>query len=619
VSAAKDEEDEVATGPGTSEELSTSEPSTEVKEKTKKRKEKVPYSRIWELNKREWPFLIIGVLSSGGVGALMPLFGFFFSRVISSFFVPLDEVEHKVCLWVILFAVVGGSSLILNILQGGSLGYMAANLAMRIRGVLFKAMLRQDQGWYDMPQHSTGNLAADLAKQAYYVKGALADNVSVVLQNLSALVIAYVLAMIASWKVALVITATFPFMVITATFQAKFAQGFDHDSSKRFSAANSTAADAVTNIKVIQAFSLVDDISKLYAHHMAGPTKDSVRSANVSGFGFSLGSGYMYFMWALGFWYGATLIHKGEIGFGQVMQALMVLVFAGQGLQQAQMSFPDLGKGAAAAINIFRTIDRVPPVDVDDESGEKPDRVVGHIQFRNVVFRYPARPTVEVFQGFTLDIPAGRTVALVGESGSGKSTAIALIQRWYDPESGTVLLDGRDVRQLCVRWMRSHMALVQQEPVLFTGTIAENIAFGEDEPSRDAVERAARLANAAKFIEALPEGYDTMIGSGGVQLSGGQKQRVAIARAVYRDPRILLLDEATSALDSESERVVQAALDSVMRGRTTVVVAHRLSTIRGADKIAVVQQGKVIEEGGHTALSLRGGTYANLIRAQAQA
>lgn len=176
----------------------------------------------------------------------------------------------------------------------------------------------------------------------------------------------------------------------------------------------------------------------------------------------------MYFMWALGFWYGATLIHKGEIGFGQVMQALMVLVFAGdplrqsqpllntgsigmtqriglvlmfacahrfagQGLQQAQMSFPDLGKGAAAAINIFRTIDRVPPVDVDDESGEKPDRVVGHIQFRNVVFRYPARPTVEVFQGFTLDIPAGRTVALVGESGSGKSTAIALIQRWYDP------------------------------------------------------------------------------------------------------------------------------------------------------------------------------------------
>ena len=216
----------------------------------------------------------------------------------------------------------------------------------------------------------------------------------------------------------------------------------------------------------------------------------------------------------------------------------------------------------------------------------------GTLQLTEVVFRYPARPAITVLNGLSLTVPAGESVALVGESGCGKSTIIGLVQRWYDPEIGTVSLDGRDIRGLAVRWLRNQMALVQQEPVLFSGSIASNIAFGmEDMDGIDAIKAAAVMANAANFIEGFPEGYDTQVGEGGVQLSGGQKQRSAIARAMMRNPKILLLDEATSALDTESERIVQEALDQVVGGRTTIIIAHRLSTVKNADKISVVQGG----------------------------
>jgi ATP-binding cassette subfamily B (MDR/TAP) protein 1 len=275
-----------------------------------------------------------------------------------------------------------------------------------------------------------------------------------------------------------------------------------------------------------------------------------------------------------------------------------------------------VAKGKAAAKRVFAIIDRKPRI--TSEEGAKSVDVTGNIELRNVTFAYPSRPDTNVFTDFSLSVQAGKTVALVGESGSGKSSVVSLIERFYDVLGGQVLIDGEDVRDLDLQYMRAQIGLVSQEPVLFNMSVADNIAYGCPDASMEKIQEAARSANAHAFIEALPEGYHTMLGEGCIQLSGGQKQRVAIARAIVKDPKILLLDEATSALDAESERVVQDALDRLMVGRTTVVVAHRLSTIRDADTIAVVYKGNLIEQGNHDTLLALKGSYARLVRHQMQ-
>jgi len=291
-----------------------------------------------------------------------------------------------------------------------------------------------------------------------------------------------------------------------------------------------------------------------------------------------------------------------------------------QGLGILQPTVTALTKARQAAAEIMKIVDRTPPIDVFSEQGTTLPSVSGQIVFDNVHFRYPSRPDQPVCQGYSLTVNAGQTVALVGASGSGKSTAIQLVERFYDPEQGTVTLDGTDLRELNVTWLRQQIGLVGQEPVLFSGTIAENIAYGKVGATREDVENAARMANAYDFIMEFPEGFETDVGDKGGQLSGGQKQRVAIARAMVKNPEVLLLDEATSALDNESERVVQAALDDLLlkHKRTTLVIAHRLSTIRNADKIAVVDAGKIVEEGTHDELMAKGegGKYFHLIKAQ---
>ncbi|KAM1245229.1 hypothetical protein ACFX2I_036450 [Malus domestica] len=266
---------------------------------------------------------------------------------------------------------------------------------------------------------------------------------------------------------------------------------------------------------------------------------------------------------------------------------------------------------------MFETISRNPTIDPYDTSGILLEYVKGDVELKDVYFRYPARPAVPIFGGFSLYVPSGTTTALVGESGSGKSTVIGLVERFYDPEAGEVLIDGVDLKKFQLKAIREKIGLVSQEPNLFTTTIRENISYGKDDATDEEIRRATELANAAKFIDKLPQGIDTMVGEHGTSLSGGQKQRIAIARAILKNPRILLLDEATSALDAESEKIVQDALVNLMSNCTTIVVAHRLTTIRNADCIAVVHRGKIVEKGTHDELTKDPeGAYSQLIRLQ---
>mmetsp|Transcript_27727 Transcript_27727/g.87621 ORF Transcript_27727/g.87621 Transcript_27727/m.87621 type:complete len:307 (+) Transcript_27727:2-922(+) len=298
----------------------------------------------------------------------------------------------------------------------------------------------------------------------------------------------------------------------------------------------------------------------------------------------------------------------------------MPLAWCNIGVFRGADFFSEKEKAINAVGDLLQTIERTPSADSSHKvSGERPSSVVGKVEFRNVCFKYLSRPDFPVLAGFDLQIEASSTVALVGGSGSGKSTAVSLILRFYDPQVGAVMLDGRNLRELSPHWLREKIGLVQQEPALFGGTVLENIRYGNPGATEKEVADAAQLAGAHDFIVALKSGYRTDAGDRAMQLSGGQKQRIAIARALVRNPAVLLLDEPTSALDAEGERTVQASLTAMLRvkKRTTVVVAHRLSTIQGADVICVVDGGTIVEKGSHQELlAIPGGQYKNMVELQ---
>jgi len=286
------------------------------------------------------------------------------------------------------------------------------------------------------------------------------------------------------------------------------------------------------------------------------------------------------------------------------------------GLGQAGQIAPDITKARAAATEIFDIIKQPNDINPNINTGVTLDRMHGKLAFKHVQFSYPSRKKALVFKDLNLAIPAGEKVALVGPSGGGKSSVVALCMRFYDISSGSLEVDGVDIKEFDLEWLRSQIGLVAQEPILFSCSIAENILYGKQEASVEEIEQAAKMANAHSFITKLPQGYQTRIGEKGCRLSGGQKQRIAIARAILKDPKILLLDEATSALDTESESLVQEALNKLMEGRTSVIIAHRLATIKDAHTIAVMEAGSIVEMGTHDELLRNGGVYSHLVNRQ---
>jgi ATP-binding cassette subfamily B (MDR/TAP) protein 1 len=308
-----------------------------------------------------------------------------------------------------------------------------------------------------------------------------------------------------------------------------------------------------------------------------------------------------------------------------ILSVLFSVVLAAVSLTQISPFITAFSNGIGAAHSLFNAMDRVSAIDPMDEGGKKPQDVAGDISFTNVSFSYPTRPDVQVLKNFSLVVPAKKTTALVGSSGSGKSTCVGLLERWYNPATGTIAIDGQSIDGFNLHWLRTRMRLVQQEPVLFNGTVFENVSFGligsqwehaSADIRMEQVVAACKIANADAFVSALPEGYNTHVGERAGLLSGGQKQRIAIARAVVSDPEILLLDEATSALDPHSEGEVQKALDRASINRTTIVIAHKLATIMNADNIVVMSQGEIVEQGTHQQLLSQGGSYARLVEAQ---
>ncbi|XP_068660453.1 ABC transporter B family member 11-like [Aristolochia californica] len=571
--------------------------------------------RLATLNKPELTVLLLGSVAAVINGVILPVFGILVSSIIKTFFEPHSKLRKDSRFWSLMFVGLATLSLVASPTRTYFFAIAGCRLIKRIRTMCFEKVVRMEIAWFDNPDNSSGAIGARLSSDAAGVRSLVGDTLALVVQNTAALIAGLVIAFQASWHLALIVLAMLPLVGVSGWAHMKFMQGFSADAKKMYEDASQVANDAVGSIRTVASFCAEDKVMNLYKKKCEGPLQTGIKQGLISGIGYGLSFFLLFGVYGASFYAGARLVEDGKITFSEVFRVFFALTMAALAVSQSSSLAPDATKAKSAASSVFAILDRESKIDSGDSSGLTLQEVKGDIEFQHISFKYPTRPDVQIFQDLCLAVRSGKTVALVGESGSGKSTAISLLQRFYDPDSGQILIDGIEIKKFQLRWLRQQMGLVSQEPVLFNEAIRANIAYGKEEEATEAeIIAAAESANAHKFISSLQQGYDTLVGERGVQLSGGQKQRVAIARAIVKDPKILLLDEATSALDAESERIVQDALDRVMENRTTMVVAHRLSTIKGADLIAVVKNGAIVEKGRHEALiNVKDGVYASLV------
>jgi ATP-binding cassette subfamily B protein len=419
-----------------------------------------------------------------------------------------------------------------------------------------------------------------------------------------------------STRLSLVMLASFPFIVVGGIIFGKFIRKLSKKVTDDLAAANTIAEESLQSINTVKSFTNEAYEANRYYLALQNVLGNSLRSARFRGLFISTVIFSVFGGIVLVLWYGLGLVESGDLTIGKLVSFILYTTFIAAAAGGLGDLYGQIQKTIGSSERILEILD----ADAEEDSVENaidPGRAGGAIEFKNVVFAYPSREEVEVLHGLNLSISPGQKVALVGKSGAGKSTIVQLLMRFYKPLSGEISLDGRNIHEIKLEALRRNIGIVPQEVLLFGGTIMENISYGKPGASLDEIVQAARKANAWEFISGFPDGLSTVVGERGIKLSGGQRQRIAIARAILKDPAILILDEATSSLDSESERLVQDALDLLMENRTTIIIAHRLATIRKADNIFVLQDGKILEQGSHDALMELGeGFYARLVKMQ---
>ncbi|CAF1391257.1 unnamed protein product [Adineta steineri] len=477
----------------------------------------------------------------------------------------------------------------------------------RMRYALFRNILRQEIGWFDV--HNTGELSNHLIRDLDTIKDGMNDKMADFIALLSRVIASIIYGLLIGWKLTLVFLSVTPLVVLSFNFTVVVIIKYTKKEIEAFVSASSIAQEVLQSIRTVTAFHGQKKEEERFSENLILAKQIGIKKGLYMGLSQCLYQIFLFFAFGITFWYGPELVRTDctHYSAGTVLAVFIGCMVATFSLSQFVPNFQSFAEAFASGSYVFNIIDRQTAIDVTSNEGDTPQKCIGNIVFDNVMFSYPARPEALILNRLSLNIPSGKTIAIVGESGNGKST---IIQRFYDPDEGQIFLDGKDVKTLNVAWLRSHIGIVSQEPVLFNISIEDNILFGKPNATDDEIEAAAKMANAHDFIMELPEKYKTLAGD---KLSGGQKQRVAIARALISDPKILLLDEATSALDNTSERIVQDALDKAKMGRTTIVIAHRLSTIQNADLILVLEHGQMVEYGIHNELMEQKGFYYELV------
>ncbi|XP_048489395.1 multidrug resistance protein homolog 49 [Plutella xylostella] len=588
----------------------------------------------------------LGFLSAGGVCINLVLFG-----ELSTAFVQRTAFQQQTSSRLPLLSLFGGGRILSNasnaenmaalMEDGAAIGVgMAATVVVsmalcylsvklinwsafrqikRIRLMFLKAILRQDMSWFDTD--TSFNLASRMSEDIIKLKDGMGEKIGVVANLVGTAVISFCQAFPLGWELTLTCMSVLPFSVAAAVALSNYQTRSSTKEMNAFSKAGKQAEEVLKSVRTVVAFGGEDKEVERYKGLLEPAETYGCKRGLYNG----LGTGFNWLLTftvnSIGLAYGTRLVmndvlkppEERDYIVGNVFSILFSVYMATQSITFCVPHGETFAAARAAAANIFDILEREPVIDSLDTTGLCPRMIRGEITIENVDFSYPSRPDVKILKGFSLHIKPGETVALVGSSGCGKSTILQLVQRLYDPKSGDVKLDGRSIKSLNIQWLRSSIGVVGQEPVLFHGTISENISITAPEATQEEIQRVAEIAYAHDFIMKLPDGYNTVIGERGASLSGGQAQRVAIARALLREPAVLLLDEATSALDPASERRVQAALDRASHTRTTLTVSHRLSTIVKADRIICMDQGAIVEMGTHEELMNKKGVYWKLV------
>jgi ATP-binding cassette subfamily B protein len=567
--------------------------------------------RVLRLARPELKSLVAGTVFLA-VGSAMSLL---FPRVIGSIVDQATTHERslasldRTAMWLVVIAVVQALAFALRF----SLFTIAGErVVARLRADLFARLMDQDIAFFD--ENKTGELMNRLASDTTVLQNTVSVNISMGLRFIASITGGVGFLFYTSTRLTLLMLAIVPPIALGAVAYGRRVRKLARDVQDALARASEVAAETLAGIRTVRAFTAEPSEVKRYEGAIMGSFDLARRRALIASTFMGVASFAAYTAVAAVLWYGGHLVAGGALTAGELTSFLVYTLLVAFALGGLSELWADYMKASGAAERIFELLDRTPAI--PPSGGAELAEVEGRVDFEGVTFSYPSRRDARVLVGIDLAIRPGEVVAIVGPSGAGKSTIAGLLGRLYDPDAGRILLDGHDLRELAPDGLRRRIGVVSQEPILFSSSIADNIRYGRAGATDAEVQAAARAANAHDFISRFPDGYATKVGERGVQLSGGQKQRVAIARAVLKDPRILILDEATSALDAESEHLVKEALERLMKGRTTLIIAHRLSTVAGADRVCVLDGGRIVQSGAHAALMGEEGLYRRLVERQ---
>lgn len=605
--------------------------------------------RAFRLSKPDTFWILLGVAASIVTGGIIVGESVVFGHLISLLNSTSNtaSIQGQINFYCLLFFILGVVALLGYSISGTAFGLVNENLISRVRDISLRTILRQDLSWFSGPQNSTHHLMASMNMDASHISGLSGVIIGTIFSVVTSIVGALILSLIIAWKIAVVLLATVPVVVVAGFLRLYILGKFEERHETAYNEAAAIGTEAVAGIRTVAAFGREQDTLEKYRHAIKEPYKKSFKF-NVGG-NLILAFSYAitYFVYALAFWWGAQQVRNGSYSEEVFFIVLRALLFSAQIAGSMFSLAPELTRAASAANNIFELHDQKPTIMIeDDESrtvqapfehvhGEKDAPQMGElagddghrvregaaIDVSNVTLRYPSRPEKPALREADFSIRPGQFIGIVGPSGAGKSTIISLLERFYEPSEGNIFMDDEDIRDMPVHDHRARLSLVAQEPDLFPGSIFFNVSLGappgySQQVTIEDVEEVCKMTGLHDFIISLPEGYSTDCGTNGSKLSGGQKQRLAIARALIRNPKVLLLDEATASLDSRSEQEVQKAINKAAGHRTTIVVAHRLSTVQHADCIFVFDHGQLVEKGQHRQLVAKDGLYGGMVKAQ---
>ena len=514
----------------------------------------------------------------------------------------------------LLFLIVVAQA-VLNAVQAYLLSSTGERAVAGLRRTLFSRLLDQPPGFF--ADRRTGELTSRLTTDIAQLQGTVSHQIAEFSRQVLTLAGAVTLLAITQPRLTLTALAVIPVAVTTAFFFGRRLRRMSTGVQDKVAEATAVAEEAFSQIRTVQSFAMEEWERTRFSDRVDAIVAAAVVRARVRGMFFGAITFAAFTAVVIVLWQGGVLVSEGKLTAGELITFLIYTITIAGSVSSLASFFSVYQESVGAAERVFELIERPSPITNPATAAALAPRPLGELTLDRVSFQYQAGEDQPwALRQVDLRVPAGQIVALVGPSGAGKTTLVSLLPRFWDPTDGVIRLDGQDLRSLNLGELRRAIGVVPQEPALFSGTIRENIAYARPGAPADAVEAAARAAHAHEFIERLPGGYDALVGERGVKLSGGQRQRIAIARAILKDPAVLILDEATSSLDNESERLIEDALDRLLVGRTTVIIAHRLSTVRRADRIVVLDHGRIVEEGSHAALLERGGLYARLYQQQ---